>query len=73
MTEEQLMSIGTKEKFKDVMDLLLLTDKQAQIFKLKYGRGLLNTQIAGILGVSRKYVGEQLRIIRNKMAQLEVK
>lgn len=70
MTENEIKCIGTKLKFQEIVDNLQLTDRQKQIFVLKYGRGFLNEDIAAEIGFCRKIVSEELKIIRHKMAQL---
>lgn len=70
MTDKELLLIGTKEKFKEILDKLQLTDRQRKIFILKYGRGFLNEDIAAEIGFCRKIVSEELKIIRHKMAQI---
>lgn len=70
MTEEEVKKIGTKMKFQEILDNLQLTDRQKQIFVLKYGRGFLNEDIAAEIGFCRKIVSDELKIIRHKMAQL---
>lgn len=70
MTEEEIKNVGTKIKFQEILDNLQLTDRQKQIFVLKYGRGFLNEDIAAEIGFCRKIVSDELKIIRHKMAQL---
>lgn len=70
MTENEIKCIGTKLKFQEIVYNLQLTDRQKQIFVLKYGRGFLNEDIAAEIGFCRKIVSEELKIIRHKMAQL---
>lgn len=70
MTENEIKYIGTKMKFQEILENLQLTDRQKQIFVLKYGRGLLNEDIAAEIGYCRKIVSEELKVIRHKMAQL---
>lgn len=70
MTEKEIKYVGTKLKFQDILEKLQLTDRQKQIFVLKYGRGFLNEDIAAEIGYCRKIVSDELKIIRHKMAQL---
>lgn len=70
MTEDEVKRIGTKFKFNQILENLQLTDRQKQIFVLKYGRGFLNEDIAAEIGYNRKVVSSELKIIRHKMAQL---
>lgn len=69
MTEKEIKNIGTKIKFQEILDNLQLTDRQKQIFVLKYGRGLMNEDIAAEVGFCRKTISDELKIIRHKMAQ----
>lgn len=71
MTEDEVKKIGTKIKFEEILNSLQLTDRQKQIFVLKYGRGFLNEDIAAEIGFCRKTVSEELSIIRHKMGQLQ--
>lgn len=70
MTENEIKNVGTKLKFQEILEKLQLTDRQKQIFVLKYGRGFLNEDIAAEIGFCRKIVSDELKIIRHKMAQL---
>ena len=70
MTEDEVKKIGTKFKFNQILENLQLTDRQKQIFVLKYGRGFLNEDIAAEIGYKRNVVSSELKIIRHKMAQL---
>lgn len=70
MTENEIKLIGTKMQFQEILDKLQLTDRQKEIFVLKYGRGFLNEDIAAEIGYCRKTVSEELKIIRHKMAQI---
>lgn len=72
MTEDEVKKIGTKIKFEEILNSLQLTDRQKQIFVLKYGRGFLNEDIAAEIGFCRKTVSEELSIIRHKMGQLSL-
>lgn len=70
MTENEIKNVGTKLKFQEILEKLQLTDRQKEIFVLKYGRGFLNEDIAAEIGYCRKIVSDELKIIRHKMAQL---
>lgn len=70
MTENEIKNVGTKLKFQEILEKLQLTDRQKEIFVLKYGRGFLNEDIAAEIGFCRKIVSDELKIIRHKMAQL---
>ena len=71
MTEDEIKNVGTKMKFQEILEKLQLTDRQKQIFVLKYGRGFLNEDIAAEIGYCRKTVSEEWKAIRHKMAQVE--
>lgn len=64
------MGIGTKEKFMEIVDKMQLTDRQKDIFMLKYSRGMLNVDIAAEINFCRSVVSQELKVIRHKMAQL---
>ena len=70
MTENEIKNVGTKLKFQEILENLQLTDRQKEIFVLKYGRGFLNEDIAAEIGYCRKVVSDELKVIRHKMAQL---
>lgn len=70
MTEEQIERIGTKVKFDEVLEKLQLTKRQRDIFILKYGEGLINIEIAEEIGWNRKVVSNEMKIIREKIKQL---
>lgn len=70
MDEKEILNIGTKEKFNEIVKKLNLTYRQEQIFVLKYGRGMMNADIAEEIGFCTKVVSSELKIIRHKMSQL---
>lgn len=72
LTEKELMKVGTAEKFQKIFNSLQLTDRQKEIFLLKYGRGMVNTDISAHIGYCRKTVSDEISIIRDKMGQLKI-
>lgn len=70
MDEKELLNIGTKDKFNEIVEKLNLTYRQKQIFVLKYGCGMMNVDIAEEIGYCSKVVSSELKIIRHKMSQL---
>lgn len=70
MTEKEVMDIGPKTTFNDILDRLQLTDRQREIFILRYGRGMFLSDISEEIGYCRKVVSDELKTIRKKMAQL---
>lgn len=57
------------EAFYKVRDALNLTDRQREIFVLKYSRGWRNLDIADELEVTQNIIGDELKIIRGKLKQ----
>ena len=72
MTEKDVKYIGTKEQFNKVLNSLQLTDRQYDIFILKYGRAMIQEDIAAEIGCNRRTVSDELKIIRHKIGQLEI-
>lgn len=68
--EKQVMDIPTMDSFMRLRDQLNLTDRQKQIFVLKYSRGLRNIDIAEELNppVTQDTVGADVKVIRRKLA-----
>lgn len=55
------------KEFYKIRDELNLTDKQREIFVLKYSRGWRNIDIAEELGIHQDTVTEHMRVIREKL------
>lgn len=70
--EKQVMKIATMADFYKLRDSLNLTDRQREIFVMKYSRGLRNIDIAEELSpkTSQDVVGDDLKVIRSKLAEL---
>lgn len=68
--EKQVMDIPTMDSFMRLRDQLNLTDRQKEIFVLKYSRGLRNIDIAEELNppVTQDTVGADVKVIRRKLA-----
>lgn len=58
------------DEFYKLRDKLNLTDRQRDIFYLKYSRGWRNIDIAEELGVNQDTVGDENKIIRAKLATI---
>lgn len=58
------------DEFYKLRDKLNLTDRQRDIFYLKYSRGWRNIDIAEELGVNQDTVGDELKIVRAKLAAI---
>lgn len=72
MTEKDVFDIAEKSTFEEIYNRLQLTDRQKEIFKLRYGRGWYMADICEEVGYCRKTVSEELAKIRRKMAQLDL-
>lgn len=72
MTPKDVIKIPTMADFYKLRDSLNLSDRQKEIFYLKYSRGLRNIDIAEMLDppVCQDTVGDDLKVIREKLAQL---
>lgn len=70
MLPSDVMKIPTMEQFLQLRDTLNLTDRQREIFFLKYSRGLRNIDIANELQpqVNQDTVGAEIKIIKEKLA-----
>lgn len=72
MDIKDVLKIPTMQAFLDLRDKLNLTDRQRDIFVLKYSRGWRNIDIAEELGVNQDTVGSELRIVREKLAAISM-
>lgn len=70
MLPEDVIKIPTMDAFYELRDRLNLTDRQKEIFYLKFSRGMRNIDIAEELvpPVSQDTVGSEIRILREKLA-----
>lgn len=70
MEPKDVINIPTMDAFLKLRDSLNLTDRQRDIFLLKYSRGMRNIDIANELDIpiSQDTVGAELKIIRTKLA-----
>lgn len=70
--ERDVIRIPTMDAFYAFRDSLNLTDRQREIFFLKYSRGWRNIDIANELEppVNQDTVGDDLKIIRAKLAEI---
>ena len=74
MEPKEVMKIPTMDAFFELRDNLNLTDRQKEIFFLKYSRGWRNIDIANELDppVCQDTVSEDLRIIREKLVSISL-
>lgn len=75
MEPKDVIDLNTMEEFYELRDRLNLTDRQREIFYLKYSRGWRNIDIANELDppVSQDKVGDELKIIRKKLVAIAYK
>lgn len=67
MEPKELISVPTMSEFNRIKDSLNLTDRQREIFHLKYSRGWRNIDIAEELGVHQDTITEDMRVVREKL------
>lgn len=72
MLPEDVIKIPTMDAFYELRDRLNLTDRQKEIFYLKFSRGMRNIDIAEEIGVHQDTVGEDLRSIRAKLVAVSL-
>lgn len=70
MEPRDVIKIATMDEFNEVMDSLNLSDRQRKIFVLKYSHLWRMIDIANILGIHQDTVADDLRVIREKLAQI---
>lgn len=71
MNPSDVIRIPTMEAFFALRDKLNLTDRQREIFLLKYSRGWRNIDIAEEIGVNQDTVSKDLLDIRQKLVWIE--
>lgn len=71
MNPSDVIRIPTMEAFLALRDKLNLTDRQREIFLLKYSRGWRNIDIAAELDINQDTVSDDLKIIRQKLVWVE--
>lgn len=70
MEPRDVIKIATIEEFNELLDSLNLSDRQRKIFVLKYSHLWRMIDIAELLDISQNTVAEDLRIIREKLTQV---
>lgn len=73
MLPSDVISIPTMEAFLELRDKLNLTDRQREIFLLKYSRGWRNLDIATELEINQDTVSDEIKVIRKKLVAIEKK
>lgn len=71
MTPKELIKIPTMKEFLEIRDMLNLSDRQREVFVLKYSKLWRNIDIAEELGVSQDTIGEDTKDIREKLKAIE--
>lgn len=72
MEPKELISIPTMEEFNRVKDALNLTDRQKEIFDLKYHRGWRYLDIAEELEIHSDTVASEIKVITEKLKYFSV-
>lgn len=70
MTPKEVMEIPTMDAFYATRDKLNLTDRQREIFMLKYSRGWRYIDIACELGINQDTVSADMKVILQKLAAI---
>lgn len=70
MNPQDVIKIATMDEFNRLKDSLNLSDRQREIFFLKYSKLWRNIDIAEELGVHQDTVSDELRVIREKLAKI---
>lgn len=65
--EKKVMKIASMQDFRAFRDTLNLTDRQKDIFELRYSRGLSMRQIAEEIKYNYDLVREDMKDIREKL------
>lgn len=68
--EKQVMRIASMADFYAFRDTLNLTDRQKEIFNLRYSRGLLMQDIVKEIGFSYDIILEDMKDIRQKLVAI---
>lgn len=70
MEPKDVIKISTMDSFYALLDKLNLTDRQREIFVMKFSRGWRNIDIAEELNTTQYTVGDDLKVIREKLAAI---
>lgn len=70
MEPKDVTKIPTMEAFFQLRDSLNLSDRQRIVFEMKYSRLMRNIDIAEELKVNQDTIGNDLRVIREKLAAI---
>lgn len=67
MKPEDVISIPTMDEFNKLLNSLNLSDRQREIFVLKYSRLWRNIDIAEELSINQDTVSADIKVIREKL------
>lgn len=70
MLPEDVIKIPTMDEFNSLLNSLNLSDRQRQIFILKFSKLWRNIDIANEIEVSQDTVGKEMKLIRQKLAAI---
>lgn len=70
MNPKDVIKIATMDEFNRLKDSLNLSDRQREIFFLKYSKLWRNIDIAEELKIHQDTVSDELNVIRAKLAQI---
>lgn len=71
MNQKDVINIETMDEFNTLLNSLNLSDRQRQIFILRYSRKMAIVDIAEELEISKATVCEDSKVIRQKLAAIE--
>lgn len=72
MEPKDVIDVPTMAEFNHIKDSLNLTDRQREIFDMKYHRGLRHIDIAENLQIHQDTVTAELKIIREKLKKFSL-
>lgn len=70
MTRREVFNIPTKEQFEDLLNCLNLSDRQREIFVLRFSRGWTMLEIATELGYCVETIKKECRVINKKLKHI---
>lgn len=71
MTQEEVKALPTKAQLLELREKLNLSDRQKEIFYLKYGRLWRHIDIAEELGVCQDTISSDVRDIAEKLSAIQ--
>lgn len=71
MVPKEVIDITTMDEFYSLLNSLNLSDRQREVFVMKYSRQLTHEKIAEKLGVSTDAICDDSKVIRTKLAAIQ--